>query len=223
MKIKMYLLSLLFVLSCNTFLFADEYEKKALEEATASVIADAKQEILVHYESKKLCSLNEMDPEAWVICKTEDIVGRVYISYKYNPGHSSMQERVSAEWMKEFEKEKGRIIGNFKKEQIEKYEAEKKGSVGKWVRSKEVTIEQCEREIPRRIKKLKREIKLEKSFSKSLLAFYKAQSKSALKNIYIDKKASKKLQKAFLKYKEKQEKLDKEKFSCFLLYVPFVD
>ena len=225
MKMKMYMLSFLLILSCNAFLFADEYEKKALEEAAASVIADGKRDIPVDSKSIKSCFLHEMDPEECVIGKTEDIVARVHISYKYNPGHSSMQEKVSEAWMNEFEKEKERDIGFIEKERIKvyeewkTYEAKKMDSVCKCAGSQGVTIEQCKREIPRRIKQLKRKIKLKKSLSKSLLAFYKAQSKSALKNIYIDKKASKKLQKAFLKYKEKQEKIDKQHSSCVFRYV----
>ena len=195
---------LLLVLFVSGICYAEENEKTVpqndeisfslIETDTGKIVHSyTEEEIEKNNKEFEACDIVELtSPEIWVECATARKVALAK-ELRNNPKSTwSEQQLVSLLWLGH--------SNNLKKEEE---------------RIKTMLMQDLMQdpmyEDPALKKLLKSYWKNLKSLYKSLNAFCKAQSKSALKNVYIDKKASKKMQKAILKFREGFEKAEKKR------------
>lgn len=172
----------------------DEISFSLIETDTDKIVHSyTEEEIEKNNKEFEACDIVELtSPEIWVECATARKVALAK-ELRNNPKSTwSEQQLVSLLWLGH--------SNNLKKEEE---------------RIKTMLMQDLMQdtmyEDPALKKLLKSYWKNLKSLYKSLNAFCKAQSKSALKNVYIDKKASKKMQKAILKFREGFEKAEKKR------------
>lgn len=196
---KVLFVCLLLVLFVSGICYAEENEKTVpqndeisfslIETDTGKIVHSyTEEEIEKNNKEFEACDIVELtSPEIWVECVTARKVALAK-ELRNNPKSTwSEQQLVSLLWLGH--------ANNFKKEEESLIQD---------------LMQNPMYEDPALKKLLKSYWKNLKSLYKSLNAFYKAQSKSALKNVYIDKKASKKMQKAILKFREGFEKAEKK-------------
>ena len=146
-----------------------------------SVGAQEAQEENVRFENCEILFELAPRPEMWVSCVTSNNVEFARQFRNRTLPTLSEQQIVSMLWQSyhKYNVQSFKLINEMVKEQL-----------------------QDKNNAPLFKKYMKDLRKINKSIYKSLDAFYVAQSKSTMKNIYVDEKASKKVQKAILKYRE---------------------